>query len=122
MNIEIFFQICYNIGNIFMLITGEEYSYMERKELEFARSANKKARGMWLVMAIVLSAAPAIKTHTGENPQYQMARPTIRAIIMLIVAILRDNDRMGPTISATTAGRIPLNAESIYTFWRMVAK
>ena len=40
---------------------------MEYNEKQFARSANKKAMGMWLVLAIVLSAAYVLEIVKGAK-------------------------------------------------------
>ena len=68
------------------------------------------------------AAAPAAISQIGESPNHQTASAVATATTISAGCIPRASEIVGTTISATTAGRIPLKAASTTTLWRTWAK
>ena len=68
------------------------------------------------------AAAPAAMSSTGDQPRPQTASAARTATAMSAGCMPRASEKTGTTISATTAGRIPLRAASTTGLWRMPAK
>ena len=68
------------------------------------------------------AAAPAAISQIGESPNHQTASAVATATTISAGCIPRASAIVGTTISATTAGRIPLKAASTTTLWRTWAK